>query len=53
MQFTPKLRLDEMAKNILRKRYLDKSKKETKWRHVAERVNNHVTKNWKSKNDVS
>lgn len=53
MKFTPKLRLDEMAKNILRKRYFDNSKKETKWKHVAERVNSTVTKNWKNKEHIS
>lgn len=53
MKFTPKTRLDDMAKNILRKRYFDNSKKETKWKHVAKRVNSEITKNWSDESDVS
>ena len=52
MNFTPKTRLDDMAKNILRKRYFDNAKKETKWKQVAFRVVSEVTKNWKNKNHV-
>lgn len=40
-KFTAKRRLTEMAKNVLRKRYF--SKGESKWKHVAKRVNDYVT----------
>jgi len=43
--FNPHSRLDEMAKNILKKRYF--SKGETKWKQVVKRVVDHVTGEWK------
>lgn len=43
-KFLPVVRLDEMAKNILRKRYFDSG--ETKWKQVAERVVAHVAGAW-------
>lgn len=47
LEFKPVSRLDDMGKNILRKRYYDLSKKETKWKHVASRVVNYIAGNWK------
>lgn len=42
--FKPKSRITDVAKNILRKRYYHEG--ETKWRHVASRVVNHVCHDW-------
>ncbi len=47
--FNPHSRLDEMAKNILKKRYF--SKGETKWKQVVRRVVDHVANNWENKNN--
>lgn len=40
LKFVPVIRLDDMAKNILKKRYFMRG--ETKWKQNAERVVNHV-----------
>ncbi len=43
-KFKEHSRITDMAKNILRKRYY--SKGESKWKHVVERVVNHIAKDW-------
>lgn len=45
IKFKPHSRLDEMAKNILRKRYFGEG--EGKWSQIATRVVNHITPKWK------
>lgn len=44
LKFVPVTRLDDMAKNILRKRYFDAG--ETKWKQLVTRVVNHVCVGW-------
>ncbi len=50
LRFKPKTRLDSIAKNILTKRYFDKSKNENKWKQAAKRIVDYVTVNWKEEN---
>lgn len=45
--FVPHSRLDDMAKNILKKRYFAKG--ETSWSQLVERVVNHIAKGWRGK----
>lgn len=54
LEFKPVSRLTDMGKNILRKRYYDNGKKETKWNQVAKRVVDHVAVKWgeKDKSDL-
>jgi len=46
MKFLPKSRLTDVGKSILRKRYLDVGRKETKWKHLVDRNVNHVCRDW-------
>lgn len=49
-QFTPVLRMSDVAKNILQKRYFNKSMEESKWKQVAKRVVDNVCVNWNTEN---